>query len=185
MMRFAPILGISLLVLTFLSPVIQATQIEYRSPRQLGEESSLVVLARVDNVRSYWNETHTKIFTETTVTVDETYKGGTVPIARIVQLGGVVGNVRMTVHGALSWRPGEEILLFLEPLDPGTYQVSGFCQGKFTVEREPGTGKPFVKAPVMEDGRVLNLAPDAPATAPPRVERVSLNKFVNQALGLR
>lgn len=185
MKRFATILGISLLLLTFLSPVIQATQIEYRNPRQLGEESSLVVLARVESVRSYWNETHTKIFTETSVTVDETYKGGTVPNARIVQLGGVVGNVRMTVHGALSWRPGEEILLFLEPFDPGTYQVSGFCQGKFPVEREPGTGKPFVKAPIMEDGRVLNLAPDAPVTAPPRVQKVSLNKFVNQALGLR
>jgi hypothetical protein len=183
MKRIVSLLGASLLVITLLTSYSKATQIIYQSPKKMGEESSLVVLARVSSVRSYWNETGTKIFTETVVDIDETYKGQAVPYARIVQLGGVVGNVRMTVHGALHWRPGEEVLLFLEPYMAGTYQVSGFSQGRFEIERDPLTGKAYVKGAPMEGAEALRAPAGEEAPLEQKETRIPLRRFVSEALG--
>lgn len=182
---YALALGVSILVVIVLAPFLQATQILYRSPQQLGEESSLVILGKVRNVNSYWNESRSKIFTETVVEVDETYKGQTGSIVRIIQLGGVVGHVRMTVHGALHWRPGEEVLLFLEPFSAGAFQVSGFSQGKFEIERDPVSGRAFVKHPRLEGVQVLRAAGEEEGVPVPRDEKMPLHKFINETLGVR
>ena len=93
MKRYGFIFGVSILTVVVLSSILQATQVLYRSPKQLGEESSLVILGKVRDVHSYWNESRSKILTETVVEVDETYKGQAGSLVRIVQLGGVVDNV--------------------------------------------------------------------------------------------
>lgn len=177
---------LAFLVLTILSAAsqIRATQVLYRTPQQLGAQSSLVVRGRVAEVRSFWNGKRTKIFTETTVIVEETYKGGRSAAVRVVQLGGIVDNVKVTVAGALRWAPEEEVLLFLEPYTAGTYQVSGFSQGKFRVDRDPLTKQPFVTQPAADGIQLVGGTPrgDAPARAS-RIERVPLERFVNQALG--
>lgn len=185
MKRTASILGASLVIVTYLCASLQATQIIYRSPKQLGEESSLVILGKVREVHSYWNENGSKIFTETVVEVDESYKGQAGPVIRIVQLGGVVGNVRMTVHGALHWRPGEEVLLFLEPYRNEGFQVSGFSQGKFEIERDPANGRPFVKHPRLDSVEILRAPGEAGDAPAPHDEKMPLHKFVNEILGLR
>ncbi|MCK5406938.1 MAG: hypothetical protein KAJ37_05775 [Candidatus Krumholzibacteria bacterium] len=182
MNRFTKVLGASVLALTLVAPLARATQVLYRTPQQLGTESALVVSGKVTQVRSYWNESRTKILTEARVAVDESYKGVAGNTVRVVQLGGVVGHVRMSVHGALSWRPGEEVLLFLEPLKGGDWQVSGFSQGKFRVVRDHN-GTPLIQnAP---DSGVEVLGAPGAEDAVPRVRnpRVELNDFVNQALG--
>jgi len=160
----------------------QATQVMYRTSQDLGSESALVVQGRVAGVQSYWNETHSKIFTEAQVTIEESYKGGRPGTVRVLQLGGIVGHVRMTVAGSLSWNPGEEVLLFLEPSMGGAYQVSGFSQGKFTVERDPETGLPYVSRPALEGAEVLR-APGSDAAEPiTGVTRMPLERFINEAL---
>jgi len=158
-----------------------ATQVIPRTPQELAQESQLVVDGKVSNVRSYWNEDRSKIFTEAVVTVGSTYKGGASPSVRVVQLGGVVGNVRMTAHGALQWKKGEEVLLFLEPSVPGAFQVAGFSQGMYLIERDR-TGKAFVThalPPDMHNGSAP--APDAPESAQP-AERVTLEQFLDRVL---
>jgi len=160
-----------------------ATQIEYVSPQQMGDEAALVVRGEVSGVRSFWNATHTKILTETTVSVDETYKGAGVSAARILQLGGVADKIRMHVHGALSWRTGEEVVVFLDRLDSGAYRVTGFSQGKFNIERDPATGDAFITRPMLEDTDVLT-APARDGRGPDMVPaRMPLDEFINQALG--
>ena len=108
----ATILGIMLAVAATSSPARATTLIE-RTPEQIARQSALVVDGKVVGVRSYWNADHSRIFTEATVDVDGTHKGRAGARVRVVQIGGVVGNVRMTAHGALAWTPGEEVLLFL------------------------------------------------------------------------
>ncbi|MFZ1948189.1 MAG: hypothetical protein WAW06_11635, partial [bacterium] len=98
-------LAIHLLLVLGLSSLTQATQLLYKSPQDLGDEAAIVVRGRVESVESYWNTKHTKIFTRTRIAVDESYKGSAGPTVDIVQLGGVVGNVKVTVQGALQWRP--------------------------------------------------------------------------------
>jgi hypothetical protein len=180
MKRFATILGASFLALVLAATATLATQIEYRSPRELGGESSLVVRGKVGSVRSFWNDTRTKVFTETTVIVDETYKGQRISAINVRQLGGVVGRVRVNVDGAPSWRVGEEVLLFLEPFDGTSYQVAGFSQGKYTIERDPRTGEPFVRGPSLGDVELIG----APEGGRPRSEdgRMQLDAFIDGAL---
>jgi hypothetical protein len=144
MNRTVKVLGAVLLALTLMAPLAWATQVLYRSPQQMGAESSLVVRGEVTSVRSYWNESHTKILTETSISVGDTYKGASGRTINVVQLGGVVGHVRVNVHGSLSWSPGEEVLLFLEPFAGNAWQVSGFFQGKYNIVRDEN-GSAFVK----------------------------------------
>lgn len=166
----------------FAAPV-WSTQIEYVSPRQMGEESALVVRGTVSNVRSFWNEAHTKILTETVIQVDESYKGGATGAVSVVQLGGVVDHMRVHVHGALSWRRGEEVVLFLDRVDGANYRVAGFSQGKFVVERDPATGEAFIKRPAFEGAEVVGAPPGGDAVVGTGTARMPLDEFVNQALG--
>jgi hypothetical protein len=162
-----------------------ATQVLHRSPEQLGQQSALVVRGTVTDVHSFWNASRTKVFTRTSVAVDETYKGRSVGTINVVQLGGVVDNVRVTVAGALHWQQGEEVVLFLEPYEGGDYHVSGFSQGKFMVERDPDSGDPFVRQPVVDGVEYMRISPtgdNIPAQAS-ALRKMPINQFINRALG--
>ncbi len=157
-----------------------ATQVIQRTPKELAQESQLVVDGKVASVRSYWNEDRSKILTEAVVAVGSTYKGGDAQSVRVVQLGGVVDNVRMTAHGALQWKQGEEVLLFLEPSVPGAFQVAGFSQGKYLIERDARTGKAFVKHALPPDADAKASATDAQPNT--RAEKVTLEQFLDSVL---
>jgi hypothetical protein len=159
-----------------------ATQVIQRTPQELAQDSELVVDGKVSSVRSYWNDDHSKILTEAVLAVGSTYKGGPTPTVRIVQLGGVVGNVRMTAHGALAWKPGEEVLVFLEPSFPGAFQIAGFSQGKFLIERDPRTGKAFINRALPADMEGKTPSASSSLAAP---QKVTLEQFVNSVLPKR
>jgi hypothetical protein len=185
MKRVATFLTCMFLLVAGLAGLAYATQIAYKSPQQLGDGSPAVVRGRVQSMESYWNAKHTKIFTRTRIAVDETYKGSASPTIDIVQLGGIVGNVKVTVQGALRWAVGEEVLVFLEPYDASSFQVSGFSQGKLKIERDPVTGIAYVEAPPTEGVSLVGApTPQAPARASLK-QWVTLDEFVGQALGRR
>lgn len=167
------VLGLSI----FLASPARSTQVQYRSVEDLGAESALVVRGEVTGTRAYWNDAHTRILTETTVSVSERYKGSGPGELRLVQMGGVLDGVRMTVAGALAWEPGESVVLFLEDSLPGRYRVTGFSQGKYRVERDPRTGEEFV----LQDGLGEAELVGGPARgATPR--RIPLQSLLSRAL---
>jgi hypothetical protein len=155
-----------------------ATQVIQKSPKELAQLSQLVVDGKVQNVRSYWNDDHSKIFTEAVISVEATHKGVAAQSVRVVQLGGVVDNVRMTAHGALQWKQGEDVLLFLEPATPGAYQVTGFSQGKYLIEHDPQTGAAYVKQALPPDAGTKS----SPAASTTARERVTLEQFLDSVL---
>jgi hypothetical protein len=172
----------ALLVLSMVAVQAEATRIKAMSPRQVAEHSALVVSGRVTGVTSYWNEAGTKIFTRTTVAVDETYKGQKGQVVELIQLGGVVGNIRVNVEGALSWVEGEEVLLFLEPYDSGRYQVTGMSLGKYSIERDPGSGEKYVTRPALEDVKLMQADGKTPAVPDNGLEKISLERFVSEVI---
>jgi len=180
-MKFATlVLGAALLAPALMAPNARATQVLLRSPQQLGSESALVVRGTVGDVRSYWNTSRSKIFTEARVDVDESYKGAPGDAVRVVQLGGVVGHVRMTVHGAVAFRQGEEVLLFLDPFDAGSYQISGFSQGFYRIIRDQRGERFVVGAP---DGAAIPKSPGSGTGVAAAGDAVHQESFVNHALG--
>lgn len=190
MKRIAVVVCIGIAVSASLMSSAIATQVLYRSPEELGAESAIVVRGEVVEVRSYWNEKRTKIFTAARVAVGETYKGSGASSVDVIQLGGVVDNVKVTVQGALSWKKGEEVVLFLEPYDgpsapAAAFQVSGFSQGKFNIERDPRTGKAFVSRPEAVGVELVGASsPDSPEPSS-RIESVPIEQFIDEALGRR
>ncbi|MEJ2719977.1 MAG: hypothetical protein P8181_02385 [bacterium] len=183
MTRTAFSVVIVLLVSAVFAATVHSTQIIYRSPKQMGDDASLVVTGKVSGVRSYWNDKQTKIFTETTVEVEEAYKGRAASSVRIIQMGGVVGTVRMHVHGALGWHEGEEVLLFLDAYGADRYRVAGFSQGKYGIERDPATGEAYVTRPMLEGTEVLGAPAHGGAVPAAAPARVPLDHFINDALG--
>lgn len=157
------------------------TQVLYKSVEELGTDASAVVRGTVTDVRSFWNEDHSKIFTSTMVAVDESYKGRSGQVVEVLQLGGTVDNVQVTAHGALKWATGEEVVLFLEPFTEGRFQVSGFSQGKFHLERDPDTGAAYVRRPTLDGAKMVGVPGGVDGSA--QVEKISLDKFLRQALG--
>jgi hypothetical protein len=133
----------------------------------------------VEEVRSFWNRERTKIFTEAIIAVDETYKGPPLREARVLQLGGIVGHVNMHVEGALAWKRNEEVLLFLEPGMSGTFNVAGFSQGKYAIERDPRTNRAFVRASGLSGvGRTGTRGETIPS-------RIGLRDFIDNVIGRR
>jgi hypothetical protein len=161
---------------------VQATEIVPLSTAQLGERSTTVVRGEVADVRSFWNARRTKIFTEVVIDVAEAYKGAAGGQVRLLQLGGTVDGVRVTVHGALQWTTGEEVLLFLEPYQGDAYHVAGFSQGKFQVERDDRTGRAYVSRPALA-GVEFAATGAAGEAAGANVTREPLDRFVGRALG--
>ena len=178
---FSILAALTVVAVAALSGAVSATQILYKSVEQLGGESAVVVQGKVAETRSFWNDKHTRILTEVVVSVERTYKGDDRTEVRIVQMGGTVDNVKMTVHGALMWRADEEVLLFLEPAAAGAFYVSGFSQGKFQVERNAQTGEAYVRQPALTGAQLVG----APAAERAAVENVPLDRFVSWALGTK
>ena len=95
------------LALALGSITADATQVIRSTTRQIADVSALAVQGRVTRVHSYWNADHTRIMTEARIAVDATFKGNAGDDVRVIQIGGTVGNVQMTTHGAVQWMRGE------------------------------------------------------------------------------
>jgi len=180
MKRIIRILGLSVVIMAGAQFAL-ATQLVYMTPRQMGERAELVVAGTVTATESFWNEKRTKIFTRIEVAIDASYKGAAVPTVSLLQLGGTVNGIRTTVSGAIRWRTGEEVLLFLEPYTQGVYQVTGLSQGKYRIERDPVSGAAMISRPALSGVKIGG----APSSAAPgaAVEKVPLERFVAEALG--
>ena len=160
-----------------------ASLVAHRTPQQIGADSDAVVRGRVESNQSFWNERHTKVFTRVRIAVDQTYKGAGTATLELVQLGGTVGTMKVTAHGAPTWKIGEEVLVFAERDNAGAYRVSGLSQGKFRIVRDAKTGEAFVVAPQPEETRLLGAPAGPGLRAASPGPGVPLDEFVEHALG--
>jgi hypothetical protein len=93
-----------------------------------------------------------------------------------------VGNVKVSVEGALQWRTGEEVLLFLESYgQTPQYQVAGLIQGRYDIERDPETGERYVRRPAFQ-GVELMGEDGAPSASDGALEKVRLERFVSEVI---
>ncbi len=106
---------------------------------QLADFSDVIVTGRVETVTAGWDPVVNSIYTYVTLDVDEVFKGG-VGRGRVTikQLGGVSGELGLSVTDQARFDPGEQVLLFLEvrPRDRTLY-TSGLSQGKWQVVQLP------------------------------------------------
>ncbi|HVZ86904.1 MAG TPA: hypothetical protein VHG72_08035 [Polyangia bacterium] len=125
-----------------------------------------IAVVDVKSIQSAWNSRHDRISTTIDVAVVESWKGGAAQAThlQVVQPGGTVGDITMTVDGMPRFAVGERALLFLHgPADKSS--VVGMTQGKRAVGREAGTGRWIVNVPDRTGADFVRTTP-ASADAP-------------------
>lgn len=176
-------LFVSFVLLSSLAVAPRAAELTYMTPKEMAAHADLVIRGNVARVQSFWNDKHTKIFTKAVIAVAETYKGNNSSSVEVLQLGGIVGDVKMTVEGAFQWKEGEEALLFLEPYAQGVHQVIGLSQGKFAIERDQETGEAFISSPALVDVKLVQQQATEGKPVPVSIEKIPLARFIREALG--
>ncbi len=170
---------LSLLVVLGSEPA-SATLVLQRTTQQLGSDSDVVVQGTVEAVQPFWNAEGTRILTAIDIRVETAHKGAPAQTIRVVQMGGTLDGMRMTVAGALQWTPGEEILVFLES-SQDSYRVAGFTQGKFSLERDPATRELYATRELPEGAKLLDR-PGGRAVSDGRAVRTSIKELLAEAL---
>jgi hypothetical protein len=128
----------------------QAAMVE-QTVAELAASSSDIISGAVLAKESWWNEDKTFIFTTVSIQVNELLKG-TLAVPSTVEVvvpGGEVGEIGLGVEHAARFEVGEEVIVFLTLLEDGTYGVTAWEQGKYTLEddqvKEKGISVPSFK----------------------------------------
>lgn len=113
-----------------------ATIMRYLEIEDLTRLSSDIFQGHVLSTSTYWNDEHTKIYTEVRVRVKGTFKGGvaTGQTVTITQLGGEKDGVMLDFAGRPVFSEGEETMLFTTRGKRSDFVVVGLKQGKMQVE---------------------------------------------------
>ncbi|MCG5055711.1 MAG: hypothetical protein KA712_22365 [Myxococcales bacterium] len=137
----------------------------------LTAESDTIVFGKVTAVVSKMETDARAIRTEVTVEVEEPWKGallGKRRTLKIVQPGGVVGDLEMRVHGLPSFVVGERAVLFLRAHDASRpefgFGLTGLGQGKRLVSAD-GSGR-LLASPGDRSAAVLKAPNGTWKTAP-------------------
>jgi hypothetical protein len=125
-----------------------------------------IAVVDVVSVKSAWNSQHQRILTTIDLAVVDSWKGTAGPATHVlvVQPGGTVDDITMTVGGMTHFAPGERALVFLRGR-PDRASVVGMAQGKRAIRREPGTQRWLVSAPDKAGADFIRTTP-ATAAAP-------------------
>lgn len=139
-------------ILLFAIPEAHATSIAAFTQDQMVDASTYIVRGKVTNL---WTEEddHGMVWTRASVEVSHTYKGPDNPGYLVVDTyGGTVGDLTERVPSAARFAPGENVLLFLTPVDFGRRLTPiGMFRGKFTIRRAPGDTQPIVQRLATDD----------------------------------
>jgi hypothetical protein len=103
--------------------------------KKLSKDSDVILTGKVIEKKSSWNESKTRIYTKTTVQVEDYLKGtnseGSIEIR---SLGGEVGDVGELYSHMPRFEDEEEVLVFLKKDDKNKeYKVLNGEEGKITV----------------------------------------------------
>lgn len=151
------------------SPAWATTLLKLDLPA-LTKLSASVVRGTVKSSEARWNGDHTRISTHIVISVRETWKGEPQRELTVTQQGGVVGEVGQLVHGTVVFKPGDEVVLFLEEHGP-RFILTGMVQGVFRVSGDRVTqaveNDAFLIDPVTRQ-------PTAPQTISMTVDELAL-----------
>lgn len=129
------IASVVILIETCLWPAVGESAMVKRSLEQLSQEADTIVVGTITRQVSTWNDQHTAIRTDVTVTVEEHIKGWRAVELTFRVAGGTVGGVGMRTSNDPAFRDGDRVILFLHTAGiPAT--LVGRSQGAYVVHDE-------------------------------------------------
>jgi hypothetical protein len=159
------------LVATGLERGAQASLVVALDLPTMVERADHVAVVDVAAVSAAWDDKHEHILTTIDLAVVEAWKGPMSPAShvKVVQPGGTVGDIQMTVFGMTVFTPGERALVFLRGT-PEAASVVGMAQGKRLVARDGATNRWMVHAPQRAGASFVRPATGQTKTTPPVFE---------------
>jgi hypothetical protein len=143
------VLSLFLYGAVFCSPAAATTVVQFGTA-QLADLSNTIVRGTVTQIEARMHPEHHFIYTYVSLRVEEVFKGDpSLQGSEIIlqELGGRIGDKIHFVSGIPTFRPGEEVLSFLEDRPDNLYRTYGMVQGKFSVELDPRTGVEILTRP--------------------------------------
>lgn len=109
-------------------------QIETATLQKLTESSEIIIIGKVSNTESEWNESRDRIFTKVKIDAEEFIKGnnGTGEITITVP-GGEIGDVGELYSDIPTFKNDEEVLLFVKKDKNNNYIVNHGLDGKLNI----------------------------------------------------
>jgi hypothetical protein len=147
-MRYKQVIA-SVALVAALVPPVSATVLLPGDLGDIARAASAIVRGTVVDVRSDWADSRRRVETIVTVRVSESLKGEMRGLVSVKVPGGVLGRYRSITIGAPSFRPGEEVVLFLGAEPPALPFLIGLGQGVFRVQRDLRTGATVVTPPAL------------------------------------
>ena len=142
------VLGLSFACILTTSSPAGATTLRRMDLSSLVSHSSRVLHARTISNQTYWDATHTRIYTDTVFEAIGEAKGTGPKRLTVTQLGGRIDPLEMSVDGTPTFMVGEEVMLFTEPSPEGNNMIVGLSQGVMRVKADPATGARFAVSEV-------------------------------------
>jgi hypothetical protein len=132
---------LAVLVAVLMAASASATTLVRMSLDQLAEASTEIIRGHVVSQETLWNPGRTRIYTYTTVAVDQTYKGNPPSTLIVQQPGGTIGKVHVFVAGTIQFHSQADYVLFLErsAADASRFLPVGMMQGAYRIYRDATT----------------------------------------------
>ncbi|MEO6995306.1 MAG: hypothetical protein ABI273_16990 [Lacunisphaera sp.] len=159
---------------------------------QLVNDADYIIRAVVKSVDSEYQPTNgggKKIVTKVALDVKEVIAG--IPPKDVVleMLGGRVGDERMVVEGAPTFKVGDEDILFVRGNGHTIVPLVAMMHGRYPILREPGTGRKYMardnRIPLMDTAEIaqpITKAETATVKAPAKAatQAMTPEEFIQQ-----
>jgi hypothetical protein len=113
-----------------------ATSVPRLSFEELTDHSELIIGGEITRSWSDWDVENKVIWTHHELNVTSLQKGAASSIVVVSEPGGVVGNRAMAIAGAVAYRPGDQVVLFLQRMPNGYLRTTGWGQGKYALDKK-------------------------------------------------
>jgi hypothetical protein len=137
-----------------------ATSVPQLSFEQLTDTSDLIATGSVTQSWTAWDAEHKYIWTHYQLSVSSVKKGAAGSSVEFAEPGGAVDGVGMAIAGSVSYRTGENVLIFLQRMPNGYLRTTGWGQGKYSID---GAGRLRAAASLrgleIVDGKSAAAAP--------------------------
>lgn len=161
-----------------------ATTLVRMSLDQLAEASTEVVRGHVVSQATLWDPGHTRVYTYTTLALEQTYKGNPPDLLVVQQPGGRIGNVQVFVAGTIRFYSQASYVLFLErsPADPSKFLPVGMMQAAYRIYRDAKTQEEELILPLGSLARGVPASGPGSVIAGPAVPVHQFQREVSAAL---
>ncbi|MES1261278.1 MAG: hypothetical protein ABUS49_06025 [Acidobacteriota bacterium] len=141
---------------------------------QLTDTSELVVSGTVTRSWAAWDSEHKYIWTHYELAATSAYKGTPAPKFEFAEPGGEVEGRVMLIAGAVSYAPGDQVVVFLSRMPNRYLRTTGWAQGKYTVDT---SGRLHASAASGGDEYVLAGKPVLPGSTLKSLDGMSVTEL--------